>query len=375
MTFRDSTLLIVPTGSGFAINHSRHADNSKKLVFRLYHHDMDVFDTLVAQFGAAAKDSLNGPGEPEAALATPVDNLLRAYGENILSRKVVLHAEVREDSGTVRPDFGVRVDGLMSGHVELKKPGTSLDPDTYGKTTHNGKQWKRLSKLPNLLHTNGLEWRLWRYGELVAMAHLPVSSLTKFKGAIAAPPELDTVLSSFLSWTPTPITTATRLVDTIAPLAALLREEVLESLQANRRNAKATGREENSYPFIGLKRDWRASLYPNATDEEFADGFAQTVVFALVIALSDGMDFNNIQLRDIAEGLQSKHSLLGRSLDLLTEHIKGSTVGLVLETIIRTLSATDWRAISGGSQDVYLHLYEHFLNTYDPALRKKSGSY
>src|SRR5699024_7235533 len=80
------------------------------------------------------------------------------------------------------------------------------------------------------------------------------SSLTKFKGAIAAPPELDTVLSSFLSWTPTPITTVTRLVDTIAPLAALLREEVLESLKANRRNAKATGREENSYPFIGLKR-------------------------------------------------------------------------------------------------------------------------
>ena len=161
----------------------------------------------------------------------------------------------------------------------------------------------------------------------------------------------------------------------IAPLAALLREEVLESLQANRRNAKATGREENSYPFIGLKRDWRASLYPNATDEEFADGFAQTVVFALVIALSDGMDFNNIQLRDIAEGLQSKHSLLGRSLDLLTEHIKSSTVGLVLETIIRTLSATDWHVISGGNQDVYLYLYEHFLDKYNPALKKKSGSY
>src|SRR5699024_2081071 len=66
-----------------------------------------------------------------------------------------------------------------------------------------------------------------------------------------------------------------------------------------------------------------------------ANPSANSVVFALVIALSDGMDFNNIQLRDIAEGLQSKHSLLGRSLDLLTEHIKGSTVGLVLETIIR----------------------------------------
>lgn len=336
---------------------------------------MNDFDTLIAQFGAAAKARLNGPGEPEAALATPVDNLIREYGEKILNRKIVLHAEVREDAGNVRPDFGVRIDGLMAGHVELKKPGTSLDPSTYGKTTHNGRQWKRLRNLPNLLYTNGLEWRLWRYGELVTMAHLTASSLTKFRGTITAPPELDTLLSSFLSWTPTPIKTITRLVDTIAPLAALLREEVLESLKANRRDAKKTGKEENSYPFIGLKRDWRASLYPNATDEEFADGFAQTVVFALVVALSDGADFNDIRLRDIAEGLQSKHSLLGRSLDLLTEHIKGSTVGLVLETIIRTLSSTDWQAISGGNQDVYLHLYEHFLNTYDPDLRRQSGSY
>src|SRR5699024_8882300 len=145
---------------------------------------MDVFDTLVAQFGAAAKDSLNGAGEPEAALATPVDKLLREDGEKSLSRKVVLHAEGREGSGNVRPECGGRVDGLMPAHVELKTPGTSLDPDTYGKTTHTGKQWKRLRNLPNLLHTNGLEWRLWRYGELVAMAHLPVSSLTKFKGTI-----------------------------------------------------------------------------------------------------------------------------------------------------------------------------------------------
>src|SRR5699024_12170681 len=119
-------------------------------------------------------------------------------------------------------------------HVELKKPGTSLDPDTYGKTTHNGKQWKRLRNLPNLLHTNGLEWRLWRYGELVAMAHLPVSSLTKFNGTIAAPPELDTVLSSFLSLTPTPIITVTRLMNTIVPLTALLRLVVMESLHANK---------------------------------------------------------------------------------------------------------------------------------------------
>lgn len=332
--------------------------------------------SLVAQFGTQVKETLNGPGEPEAALSRPVAALIQRYGQDILQRSVVLHEEVREEAGTVRPDYGVRVDELMSGHIELKKPGTSLDPSTYGKTTHNGRQWRRLRNLPNLLHTNGLEWRLWRYGELVGKPiHLDAASLTKYKGILTAPAEFGIMLTSFLSWGPTPITTVSRLVDTIAPLAALLREEVLESLKANRREAKATGKPDNTYPFIGLKRDWRASLYPQATDEEFADGFAQTVVFALVIALSEGMDFTNIQLRDVAEGLESKHSLLGRSLDLLTEHIKGSSVGLILETIVRTLSETKWNAISGGRQDVYLHLYEHFLSSYNPELRKKSGSY
>lgn len=337
---------------------------------------MTDFSELVAAFGLDAKNTLNGPGEPEAALSRPVAALLENFGELVLNRTVVLHEEVREDSGNVRPDYGVRVDKLISGHIELKRPGTSLDPTTYGKTTHNGKQWKRLRNLPNLLHTNGLEWRLWRYGELVGSpVHLDAASLATHKGRLTAPPEFETMLTSFLGWGPTPITSITRLVDTIAPLAALLREEVLESLKANRRHAKATGRPEAHYPFIGLKRDWRASLYPHATDEQFADGFAQTVVFALVVALTEGVSFTTASLRDIATGIQSQHSLLGRSLDLLTEHLTDSTVGLVVETITRTLSATQWTKISGGNQDVYLHLYERFLEAYDPELRQKTGSY
>lgn len=337
---------------------------------------MTDFSELVAAFGINAKNTLNGPGEPEAALSRPVATLLENFGEQILHRSVVLHEEVREDSGNVRPDYGVRVNKLLSGHIELKSPGTSLDPTTYGKTTHNGRQWKRLRNLPNLLHTNGLEWRLWRYGELVGSPiHLNAPTLADHRGKLTAPPKFEMMLANFLGWGPTPITSITRLVDTIAPLAALLREEVLESLQSNRRHAKATGTPEKHYPFIGLKHDWRASLYPHATDKQFADGFAQTVVFALVVALSEGISFNSASLRDISTRIQSQHSLLGRSLDLLTEHLTDSTVGLVIETITRTLSATQWDKISGGNQDVYLHLYEHFLETYDPELRKESGSY
>ncbi|MEU9631582.1 type ISP restriction/modification enzyme [Streptomyces luteogriseus] len=35
----------------------------------------------------------------------------------------------------------------------------------------------------------------------------------------------------------------------------------------------------------------------------------------------------------------------------------------------------DWRRIRGGNKDTWLHLYEKFLDKYDPELRKRSGSY
>lgn len=332
--------------------------------------------TLVEQYGALAKQLLNGPGEPEAALSQPVTQLICGYGQDVLGLKTVMHEEVREDAGTVRPDYGVRINGLMSGHLELKKPGTSLDPSTYSKTTHNGRQWQRLRNLPNLLHTNGTEWRLWRYGELIGdPVHLHTPSLANHKGKLLAPSSFASLINNFLSWNPTPITSVGRLVDTIAPLAVMLREEVLESLKADRRYAKANNIDENLRPFVGLRRDWRASLYPRATDEEFADGFSQTVVFALVVGLSDGVDFNGLKIPEIALKLQTKHTLLGRALDLLTEHIAESTVGLAIETIVRALSVAKWEQISKGRQDVYLHLYEHFLSAYNPEQRKLSGSF
>jgi hypothetical protein len=42
---------------------------------------------------------------------------------------------------------------------------------------------------------------------------------------------------------------------------------------------------------------------------------------------------------------------------------------------VRVVGAVDWPRVRGGKRDMYLHLYEHFLELYDNELRKKSGSY
>lgn len=64
----------------------------------------------------------------------------------------------------MRPDYAIMVDGVLTGYVELKAPGKNIDPASFTKKSHEYKQWQRLRNLPNLLYTNGTEWRLYRYG-------------------------------------------------------------------------------------------------------------------------------------------------------------------------------------------------------------------
>ena len=359
------------------------------------------FDNLVVEFGKDVKKNLEGnEGEPEAQLTTPVSNFLKGFGDlHNLSVTLVRETSItvadggNKKSGTVRPDFGIKVDGLLVGHVELKAPSKSIDPATFGRNGHEYKQWQKLKNLPNLLYTNGREWRLYRYGELVTVttdgreseiAYIHTPDFVKHKGPFTATPSLQGMLQNFLFWEPTPITSADKLVKTLAPLAVLLREEVYLGLKTQQKNhssakkhAKSQGYDDPVPPeLVGLYADWRATLSPGAEKQEFADSFAQTVVFALVVAISEGLELNIGTLHRLANRLRSNHGLLGNALNLLTDHLdEDSALHNVLAIIVRVLSVTSWEHISGGKADVYLHLYERFLSIYDPAQRKKTGSY
>ncbi|PRY47818.1 N-6 DNA methylase [Knoellia remsis] len=333
-----------------------------------------TFTEALAAYGREARTRLNGPGEPEAALITPVTHLVEQVGHS-LGLTVVAHSQVAEQGGAVKPDFGIRVNGILIGHLEVKAPGTSLDPRTYSRSSHNYKQWQRLKELPNLLHTNGTEFRHWSYGEPQGdPVSVHASNLVRAPDPLTAPDRLELVFSDFLRWSPTIITTVSRLVETLAPLARLLREEVQDALTEERR-AQRAGADPSSLPFLGIRADWRRLLFPQATDAEFSDGFAQTVVFALLLALDEGIDLVNLSLHDVAQRLEANHTLMGRTLNLLTEHVRNTAVARAIELISRVIGHTDWPRLNARTQNLHLHLYEDFLGTYDPDRRRKSGSY
>ena len=148
---------------------------------------------------------------------------------------------------------------------------------------------------------------------------------------------------------------------------------MLDQLTSERK-AIAAGEPEYKQPFLGLAADWRALLFPTAEDHVFADGYAQTVTFALLLARSDGIELDGASLHTVGDELGDHHSLMGRALQLLTDTV-ASDFKVTLDLLVRVIGAVDWPAVRAGKRDTYLHLYEHFLEEYDPELRKQSGSY
>ncbi|PWB58453.1 MAG: DNA methyltransferase [Nitrosomonadales bacterium] len=299
-------------------------------------------------------------GREEDQLRRPVDELLETIGKaNNLT--VVAKDESPLEDQLGRPDFAVTVNRLLCGYVELKSPGTSTDPHRF--KGHNRKQWERFRHLPNLIYTDGNEWTLFRNGESIRRIRfgddLTVLGARAIDGKSAV--ELAALLFDFFQWEPIVPRTARQLAEVLAPLCRMLHDDVLGAL--NKR----------SEAMLSVARDWRRYLFPEASDQEFADSYAQTVVFALLLARSDGSD--TLLLDEAVRQLTGSNTLLSRALEVLTDSQLADDIGASLGLLQRIIHAVPTGTMSRGRRDPWLHFYEDFLAEYDPRLRKNAGAY
>ena len=180
------------------------------------------------------------------------------------------------------------------------------------------------------------------------------------------------LITDFLNWIPVPIRTVPKLVRTVAPITRMLRTKVREQLEIEHANVKR-GELASKQVFLGLAGDWRKLLFPDASDEVFADGYAQTVTFALLLARTEKIDLEATSLHEVGQKLGTEHSLMGKALQLLTQDVVGDFVPTI-DLLRRVIGAVQWDAVRK-NKDTYLHLYENFLAEYDPELRKATGTY
>ena len=325
------------------------------------------FQEAVSAFGREAKSKLSNPvaiGEPEDQLRAPLEALIPVLGElaGLHPGTVVMVGETSLADIKTRPDYAVTRGDALSGFIEIKAPGKGADPRRF-RDPHDQEQWTKLQSLPNLIYTDGNAFSLWRNGSLEDDVVRLEGDVETAGSKLAAPDRLLSLFANFFQWEPQPPRSAQELAGTTARLCRLLREEVTEQL----------GR--GSPSLTNLATDWRKLLFPSATDEAFADGYAQAVTFGLLmarardIALAGGLD-------RVARELRHTNTLIGAALRLLTDDADSeTTLKTSLATLTRVLDAVHWPAVSKGNPDAWLYFYEDFLSVYDNELRKKTGSY
>ncbi len=319
-----------------------------------------------------AKSSQLLSGAPEDQLRGPFEALMgelaAAWGW-----RIACTGEPPLPGRLGRPDYALFLNDLLAGYVELKAPGTGANARRF--KGRNRAQFQRFSAIPNLLYSDGNEWALYRSGELVGKVVRITSDVAAGGQAAFSADDAQAIaelLRDFLAWEPLiPTDRQGRLhlqgfADLLAPLCRMLRDDVTDAL----RDADAL-REAGS-PLAQLARDWRELLFPAASDAQFADAYAQTVTFALLLGRSEGAD--PLTLANAVQQLGAQHNLLSRALQVLTDPAARADIAASLDLLVRVIAAAP-PAVFVGPEDPWLYFYEDFLAAYAPELRRDAGAY
>ena len=312
-----------------------------------------------------AKEAGHGGDPIEPHLYFPFEVLMNSVAEVLDYRGVLLSRDRRGATEGAVPDYTVYRNGLIIGHIELKAPGKGVDPSGF--RDRNLKQWHQLRDLPNLLYTDGVDWILWSSRNCIASAKAWMAEGGGIASATMDPNKLAHLIDTFFATAPQPPQSSQELAETTARLCRVLRNQVLFALRAG-----------DAGGIAGVAKDWRSLLFPEATDPQFADAYAQTVTFGLIAARAIGADLiagDGIYDRvdQARKALSTKVGLIPTALKVLCTETTIMTIEPAIATLVSLLANTD-PAILNDTGD-WLNLYEDFLASYDPNLRKESGSY
>jgi hypothetical protein len=306
----------------------------------------DLVRNAVSAFGAAVKSKLSNPavrGAPEDQLRGPLEILIHslAAGSGFPRGIVELVGESSLSELATRPDFAVVVNNALVGFIEVKAPGKGADPRRFT-DPHDKEQWRKLRSLPNLIFTDGNGFSLWRNADLQGNVVSLEGDVATAGAALRAPSTLLQLIDDFLRWHPVPPRNPKQLAETSAHLCRLLREEVSEQLACG------------SPALTELAKDWRVLLFPEASDAEFADGYAQAVTFGLLVARAQGISLSS-GIDQASNELRKVNSLIGTALRLLTDDSANQeALKTSLGTLTRVLEAVDWSTLSKGRSDAWL---------------------
>lgn len=292
---------------------------------------------------------------------------LKALFEALTGLRVVNEPKA---SAHGQPDFIFLDNMLPMCWAEAKDIDVNLDK------VEKSEQMGRYYGYSNLVLTNGLEFRFYKngtaYGDPIVLGKTNGNAIIthedayemfvrRFKDFIADP--IDTIRS------------AEHLAKIMGGKARRLRQNVLMMLDTDYDSDKK-GKED----IAGIMAVLKQQLIHDLTDEQFADIYAQTLVYGLFVARYHDDTKENFSRSEARDRIPASNHLLQQFFD----HIAGANFVLKLSHIVDELCNVfihaDVHSLvhglyqkKGDNRDPIIHFYEDFLKEYDPALRKQRG--
>jgi len=263
------------------------------------------------------------------------------------------------------PDFRIGKNGEIVGYIEAKSPDTNL------REIEDSEQLKRYrNSLPNLILTNFLEFRLYRYGNSIDNVEVGRQFTLQRVKYPPVPEKLDLfyeLLQKFFSFSTPKIQKSSDLSVELAKRTRFLEHILQEEL--SRENKEVTR----------YYKAFREELIETLTKERFADLYAQTITYGLFAArmkVQNGFK-RETAWKFIPESLpllkEIFYSMTGphfpESLTWIVDDISQILEKADISSILKEFKTTRWE------EDPVIHFYETFLATYNPEERQRLGVY
>jgi predicted helicase len=313
---------------------------------------------------------------------TGTEHTYRTNFENFLNaikpdeRIKIIH-EPKREKGFGAPDFRIERNGAIIGYIEAKKLDENLDK------VRKSKQIKKyLNLCDNLILTNYHEFMLFKSGEDSPVERANLFYLTDVESRKSKLDDHNTaktenLFKKFFLAEPMQIADSKKLAIHLAERGRVLKDYIYETLKQ--------GESDNfSRKIGGLFKTFRNVLVDDLKEEDFADAYAQTVIYGFFLARLQS---------DAKITLDDASRLVPRSFVVIKElfsFISGSYsipnhIRWIFSEIINLINNIDLAGIYKSlsfrkrddeeTSDPYLYFYETFLGEFDAAKRKSKGVY
>lgn len=277
----------------------------------------------------------------------------------------VINEPKRKEYGA--PDFELRKGDVIISFIETKD---LFDRDLRGQCDKVHKeQFDRYKKAINTIaFTDYLDFVLFENGEETLSAHIaelqgenivPVSAPQQYSN-------FQEIVKKLIEAETQPIKSAKILAETLAAKA-----KIIASILSNALEKKASKEDKELHVKLSAFKDF---LVHDMSEEQFADLYAQTIVYGLFIARIYDKNSKTFNIQKASDLIPEINPFLKKIFKLLALAELHSGIKWIVEELVEVFKATDMdRILRNYGKDPLVHFYEDFLAEYNPKIREEFG--